>query len=159
MRAQTTNQKEARAQEVAGAAKEIRGGLQPTRSTRGLGSRWTGIRRNSLYGELKHLTIRPGRRGQCSCSHVRQFEKNCASRLMQGQRAENLASEDCASRGQRFVVGYYMFYVSLKNLVEGFGIPLSGARTPREGGLIDSRRHVRARAHRLWRQRGAFLSG
>ena len=61
------------------------------------------------------------------------------------------------SRGLRFVVGYYMFDISFKNLVQG--IPLSGARTPREGGLIDSRRHVRARAHRLWRQRGAFLSG
>ena len=45
------------------------------------------------------------------------------------------------------VVGYYMFDISFKNLVQG--IPLSGARTPREGGLIDSRRHLRARAEAL----------
>ena len=49
-----------------------------------------------------------------------------------------------------------MFYISLKNLVEGFGIPLSGARIPREGGLIDSRRHVRARASALAPARSFF---
>ena len=103
------------------------------------------IRRNGLDGELKHQTSQT-RDGATRC--VRGFEKGNLPSAVQCECSEVFGyciDDDNAS----------LFALHVLHIVNEFSILSSGATSPRVGGLIDSRRHVRAESAAVQHSLGA----